>query len=284
MSSVAFITGASRGIGRACALALADHGFDCVLAARTITGSEVHEYSNNETVKIQAMPGSLQETVKLIELQGRRAVAVHMDLTNRDSVEEAAAQAVDAFGQIDVLVNNAIYQGPGINDRALELHPDLLETVYRANVVHQLLLIQRLMPAMIERGSGSIINIVSAAGTVDPPVPAGNGGWGFAYASAKAALIRLAGVLDVEHPDCGVNLYTVDPGLVLTETMKEMGLTEDFVKQFGGAPSEVAGEVIAYLATSPDARKWHKRLLHAQPLCKKLQLVPGWPASAEALA
>ena len=284
MSSVAFITGASRGIGRACALSLADKGFDCILAARTVTGSEAFEYTNHDNVKLRAMPGSLQETAQLVEELGRRAVTVHMDLTDRSSVESAADEAVAAFGHVDVLVNNAIYQGAGINDRALTLAPDLLETVYRANVVHQLLLIQKLMPPMIERGSGTLINMVSAAGTVDPPVPAGEGGWGFAYSSAKAALIRLAGVLDVEHPGSGVNLFTVDPGLILTEMMKEMGMTEDFVKQFGGAPSEVAGEVIAWLATSPDARQWHKKLLHAQPLAKKLQLVPGWPEPAETSA
>jgi NAD(P)-dependent dehydrogenase (short-subunit alcohol dehydrogenase family) len=135
---------------------------------------------------------------------------------------------------------------------------------------------------MIARRSGSIINMVSGAGTVDPFVRASDGGWGFGYGSSKAALIRLAGFLDIENPDCGVNFYTVDPGLILTDLMREMGLTDEYIRNFGGAPVEVAGEVIAYLATSPDARVWHKKLLFAQPLCKKLELVPGWPEPVEA--
>jgi NAD(P)-dependent dehydrogenase (short-subunit alcohol dehydrogenase family) len=280
MDRVAFVTGASRGIGRAVSLSLAEHGFDCVVAARTVTGSEVHDYAAKDGVLHLAMPGSLQETAELVRERGRRAAVVYMDLLDRSSVEAAALAAPEAFGRIDVLVNNAIYQGPGINDPALPLDLDLLETVYRANVVHQLLLIQRLLPPMLQRKSGSIVNMVSAAGTMDPPVPADQGGWGFAYGSAKAALIRLAGVLDLEHPHAGVGLYTVDPGLIPTEAMKVQGLTDDLVRNFGGAPPEVVGEVIAWLVTDPAASEWHKRLLHAQPLCEKLGLLPGWPGGA----
>jgi len=278
MDRVAFVTGASRGIGRAVTLSLAEHGFDCVVAARTVTGSEVHDYAAKDGVLHLSMPGSLEETAELVRQRGRKAAIARMDLLDRSSVDAAASAASEAFGRVDVLVNNGIYQGPGVNDPALPLDLDLLETVYRANVVHQLLLIQRLLPPMLERKSGSIVNMVSTAGTMDPPVPADKGGWGFAYASAKAALIRLAGVLDVEHPDGGVGLYTVDPGLVLTEAMKVQGLSDDLVKNFGGAPPEVVGETVAWLVTDPGASKWHKRLLHAQPLCKKLGLVPGWPA------
>lgn len=251
MSKVALITGASRGIGRQCALSLAERGFDCVVAARTITGNEVNEYTRAGTVQVRTMPGSLRETAELVEQRGQRAAVVRLDLTDQDSVERAAAAALEAFGRIDVLVNNAIYQGPGIHDTALQVDPLDLATVYRANVIHQLLLIQRLLPEMIKRRSGSIVNLVSGAGTVDPPVSADKGGWGFGYGSSKAALIRLAGFLDVENPHCGVNFFAVDPGLILTELMREMGLTDEYVKNFGGAPVEVAGEVVAWLATSP---------------------------------
>ena len=260
MNPVAFVTGASRGIGRACALSLSEHGFDCVLAARTVTGSEVHEYSGKGGILRQAMPGSLQETAELVRERGRKAAIVRLDLTDRSCVEDAAQAAMDAFGRVDVLVNNAIYQGPGLNDRALGLDPDLLETVYRANVVHQLLLIQRLLPPMLERKSGCIVNMVSAAGAMDPPVPMDEGGWGFAYASAKAALIRLAGVLDVEHPLCGVGLYTVDPGLILTEAMRVQGLSEDLIRNFGGAPPEVGlnhGWFLLFVGSLGDGRGGH---------------------------
>ena len=105
----------------------------------------------------------------------------------------------------------------GTMDRVLELEPDQVETVYRANVVHQLLLVQRVMPAMVERGSGTIINVVSAAGMSDPQQPPESGGWGFAYSSSKAALIRMIGCLLAEHRDAGVRFFNLEPGLILTE-------------------------------------------------------------------
>jgi hypothetical protein len=112
----------------------------------------------------------------------------------------------------------------------------------------------------------------------DPPVPPERGGWGWAYGGSKAALIRLGGCLAVEHAGAGVAFYSVDPGLVLTESMREQGLTEDLVAAIGGgAPPEVPDAVIAWLATDPAAERWHGQVLHAQELCRDLALVPGWP-------
>jgi hypothetical protein len=113
----------------------------------------------------------------------------------------------------------------------------------------------------------------------DPPP--GSGAWGFAYGASKAALIRMAGVLAAEHAGCGVSFFNLEPGLVLTESMREQGLTEALVAQVGGgAPPEVPAAVIAWLATSSDAAQWHGRTIHAQPACAELGLVPGWPARA----
>jgi NAD(P)-dependent dehydrogenase (short-subunit alcohol dehydrogenase family) len=275
---VAFITGASRGIGKATALALAERGFDLVISARTATGAERHEYSPIAGRSMQrAMPGSLAETAALVRERGADVRALPMDLLDRVSTRAAARAALTAFGRVDVLVNNAIYQGPGLMDRVLALDLEHASRVFLGNVTHQLLVVQEILPQMLARRSGAVVNLVSAAGMSDPP--SGSGAWGFAYGASKAALIRMAGVLASEHAGSGVSFFNLEPGLVLTESMREQGLTEELLRAVpgGGAPPAVPAAVIAWLATSPDAARWHGKTIHAQPAAKELRLVPGWP-------
>jgi NAD(P)-dependent dehydrogenase (short-subunit alcohol dehydrogenase family) len=275
---VAFITGASRGIGKATALALAERGYDLAISARTVTGAEQHEYSPTAQRSLRrAMPGSLDETARLASERGARVSALPMDLLDRESTRSAARAALAAFGRVDVLVNNAIYQGPGVMDRALELDLEHVSRVFLGNVTHQLLVVQELLPQMLARRNGAIVNLVSAAGMSDPPP--GSGAWGFAYGASKAALIRMAGVLASEHAGTGVSFFNLEPGLVLTESMREQGLTDELLRAVpgGGAPPTVPAAVIAWLVTSPDAAKWHGKTLHAQAAARELRLVPGWP-------
>ncbi|MFI5321481.1 MAG: SDR family oxidoreductase [Myxococcota bacterium] len=276
---VAFITGASRGIGKATALALAERGYDLAISARSATGTEQHDYSPIAGKRmLRAMPGSLAETATLARARGASVEALPMDLLDRASTRAAARAALAAFGRVDVLVNNAIYQGPGVMDRALALDLDHVSRVLLGNVTHQLLVVQELLPQMLARKSGAVVNLVSAAGMSDPP--AGSGAWGFAYGASKAALIRMAGVLASEHAGAGVSFFNLEPGLVLTESMREQGLTDELLRAVpgGGAPPSVPAAVIAWLVTSPDAAKWHGKTLHAQPAARELRLVPGWPA------
>lgn len=270
----AFVSGASRGIGRATALALAEQGFDCALAARSVTGREVHEYSPDRRRSLRrAMPGSLEETAAAVRERGREALVLRLDLLEPASVEAAADAALAAFGALDLLVNNAIYQGPGIMDRVLDTDPEHVEDILRGNVTSPLRLVQRLLPPMLERGRGAIVNLVSAAGMSDPPVPPERGGWGFAYGASKAALLRMAGCLAVEHAGSGVSFFNLEPGLILTESMRVQGLTEDLLASVGGgAPPELPAAVIAWLATDPAAAAWHGKTVHAQPLHRELGL------------
>jgi NAD(P)-dependent dehydrogenase (short-subunit alcohol dehydrogenase family) len=162
--------------------------------------------------------------------------------------------------------------------RVLETPLDALAQVLQGNVVAQVQLVQRVLPGMLARGRGAIVNLVSASGAMDPPAPTGEGGWGFAYAASKAAFMRLTGVLAVEHRGSPVRFFDVEPGFVLTELMQQSALRAGFAEQWGGAPPEVPAAVIAWLLTDPGAEVWHGRMVSAQRLCKQLGLVPGWPA------
>src|SRR5438046_323744 len=111
---VAFVTGASRGIGRACALELARRGLDVVVTARTVTGAERLEHSS--TVKKSAtnpLPGSLEATAREARALGAEALVVKLDLAARADWPAAVDAALARFGRIDVLGNNGRYVGPG---------------------------------------------------------------------------------------------------------------------------------------------------------------------------
>src|SRR5262245_41175734 len=111
---VAVITGASRGIGRGCALELARRGFDLVLTARTVTGRERLEHSSTVRKSVTTpLPGSLDQTASEVRALGGDALVTKLDLAVRDDWPTAVAAALDRFGRIDVLVNNGRYVGPG---------------------------------------------------------------------------------------------------------------------------------------------------------------------------
>ncbi|HVC69520.1 MAG TPA: SDR family oxidoreductase [Acidimicrobiales bacterium] len=272
---LALVTGASRGIGRCAAIALARAGCDVVITARTVREGEGRADSTSGPV---TLPGSLDTTARDVANAGGRAHAVVMDLLDRRSVEAMVAAALDISGTIDILVNNAIYQGPGPMELLGTLSLDDAETTIRADYLHQLLLIQRVLPQMLARGRGCVVNMSSGTAYLDPPAPAGRGGWGVAYAASKAALTRIVPVLHVEHGADGIRAFNVDPGFVVNERMRATAGAGQFTDAgFRGVPPEVPGAVIAWLATDPAADDHAGTLVHAQKLCRQLGLVPGWP-------
>lgn len=265
---VAFVTGASRGIGRASCLALAEHGFDVVVTARTVEEGRAADGS--------AVSGSIATTAREVRERGREALAIRLDLLDRPSIDAALDQALADWGHIDLLLNNGIYTGPSTLQHFLALEESEVRKMFEANVFAQIHITQRVLPAMLARGSGSIINLVSNAGLSDPPAPAGQGGWGYAYGATKAALHRLAGVLAVEHRGSGVLFHNLEPGLVMTEAMALYDPDGKFAKRFGGAPMQVPAAVVAWLATSPAAREWNGKTVFAQKLALELALTPDW--------
>ncbi|TMA96866.1 MAG: SDR family oxidoreductase [Deltaproteobacteria bacterium] len=174
---VAFITGASRGIGRGCALELARRGFDLILAARTVTGRERLEHSS--TVKKSStapLPGSLEETASEVRNLGADALVAKLDLSVRAEWPAAVEAAMAHFGRIDLLVNNGRYVGPGHMDLFEDTPLELIEQMLLCNVVAPLHLVRLCLPIMKRQGGGIVINVTSSAGERETPARIGQGG------------------------------------------------------------------------------------------------------------
>jgi NAD(P)-dependent dehydrogenase (short-subunit alcohol dehydrogenase family) len=274
---VALVTGASRGIGKSIAVHLARAGFDVAIGARTVHEGERREHSSTVAKSdTSALPGSLDATAALVEATGRSALAVSLDLLEPDSLQSAVATVLDHWGRVDVLVNNGRYVGPGHMDRILDTPVELLDRHLAANVMAPVILTKLVVPQMVERGNGVVINLASSSGAMDPPAPAGQGGWGLGYGMSKAALHRLAGMLAVELGDRGIRAYNLSPGFIATERIA-IDMANFGFDAAAGAPVDVVGAVAAWLVTAPDAAPRNGAWVEAQEVCRDLGLLPGWP-------
>jgi NAD(P)-dependent dehydrogenase (short-subunit alcohol dehydrogenase family) len=273
----AVVTGASRGIGKAIAVHLAQAGFDVALMARTVQEGEQREHSSTlSRSDTSPLPGSLEMTAQSVAQNGAKSLMVAADLTDRSSVRAAAERVLAEWGPVDVLVNNGRYIGPGHMDRFLDTPLELLEVHLEANVMAPLTLTKAFLPGMLERGFGTVVNISSGAGIHDPTQPAGNGGWGLGYGMSKAALHRIAGILALELGDRGINAYNVQPGFIATERMVHDMAAFGFDAS-SGAPPDAVGAVVAWLVTDPAAAEPNGRSIEAQDVCREHGLLPGWP-------
>lgn len=275
---VALVTGASRGIGKASAVALGAAGFDVAVGARTVHEGEGRDDSRRDDGD-RPVPGSLETTAGLIEEVGGRALALRMDLLDRTSLSDAVDSVLGEWGRIDVLVNNAVHTGPGSMEHFVDLDVETLETKLQANVVSQFLLIKHVLPHMLERGDGTVVNITSAVALTDPKAPAGKGGWGMGYAMSKGALHRMAGILAVELGGSGIRAYNVEPGYVLTERMELNQRELGYEGVFRGAPPSVPAAVVAWLASDPSAAALNGQTVSAQSFALERGLHPDWRSS-----
>ena len=274
---VALVTGASRGIGKAIAVELAAAGYDVAILARTVHEGEAREHSSTlKRSDTSPLPGSLDGTAELVRAAGRRCLAVPADLLDHESLVRAVATVLTAWDHVDVLVNNGRYIGPGHMDHIVDTPVQLLRDHLEANALAPIVLIKELLPQMIERGGGTIIDITSSVAFEDPIEPAGAGGWGLGYAFSKGALHRIAGVLAVELRDSNVRAFNVQPGFIATERMQQDMAAFGFDASTG-APAAVVGKVCRWLLESPDARELNGTNIEAQELCRTRQLLPGWP-------
>ncbi len=281
---VAFVTGASRGIGRAGAHALARAGFDVAITARTEREGEGRSEPSSVrgSEPIVTLPGSLERTAAEIEALGRRALPIVADLLDAGSLIGAVRRALEEWGRIDVLFNNAIVTGGASLDRILDLTPQSMLRLMTGNYAHQVVLIQEVIPQMLARGRGRIINMVSGSARLDPVAPAGAGGWGIAYSASKAAFGRVAGGIEAEFGSRGVHAFNVDPGNVITEKRKALHPDDAFEANYGSESAEATGAAVAWLATSPDALSLIGKWIYAPKLCADRDLLgAGAPAVGE---
>jgi NAD(P)-dependent dehydrogenase (short-subunit alcohol dehydrogenase family) len=211
----------------------------------------------------------------LVEGAGARALTVQADLLERASLGAAAALVEERWGRIDVLVNNGRYIGPGHMDHIIDTPLDLLDRHLEANVMAPMVLIKQVLPGMLARGAGTIINVSSGSGATDPPAPAGQGGWGLGYGMSKGAMNRIAGVLAVELGDRGIRAYNLEPGFVATERMA-MDMAAFGFDATTGIPADVPGRVAAWLVTDPAAADPNGRTVDAPSVCRELGLLPEW--------
>jgi len=276
---VAFVTGASRGIGRACAIELARRGFDVVLAARTVTGAERFEHSSTVRKSLTTpLPGSLEATAAEVRGLGAAALPVKLDLGLREDWPAAVEATLIRFGRIDVLVNNGRYVGPGHMDPFEETPVELLERMLLCNVVAPLHLVKLCLPAMKAQGGGIVINVTSSAGNVETAAPIGKGGWGLGYSISKAAFNRMVPGLAKELRPYGIAVIGLMPGFVGTERMAaELG-------EFGfdatkALPTENPGRVCAMLATAADPMFFSGRDVYGPTFHAEHELVRFEPGS-----
>lgn len=223
----ALVTGASKGIGLEVCKVLSDAGADVAAAGRE--------------------PEGLEEARIAIEANGRKAVVITSDLVSAEGARATADAALQAFGTIDILVNNA---GVALNDPLLDISMEDWDATLAINLRAPLLLAQKLVPKMIEQGSGKIINISSQAGVVALPDHG-------SYCASKGGLNMLTKVMTVEWAKHNIQCNAVCPTIILTplgervwgDPAKGQPMLDKTPLGRFGQPIEVADQVL-YLASS----------------------------------
>jgi 7-alpha-hydroxysteroid dehydrogenase len=230
---VAIVTGASRGIGRGVAVGLARAGADVVCAARTV----VEEPGG--------LPGTIHAAAADVEAVGRRAIAVRCDIGVADDVTALFAQAMEAFGRIDVLVNNAMAPTRGTFDTTtLEMWDESMTT----NVRSLFVTCKGVVPLMAAGGGGSIINVSSGAAehAASAHLPPGYA----VYSVAKAAMERFSTAMAPELVAHNVAMNAMRPGAVKTE-LATRDLGEDFDWSGWTTPEAVVPAVVFLAQARP---------------------------------
>jgi 2-deoxy-D-gluconate 3-dehydrogenase len=197
----ALVTGASRGIGRAMAMAFARHGADVALNGRDTA--------------------LLEEVRAEIEGLGRKAVVVAADVTDPEAVRGMVDSAISSLGHLDVVVNNA--GGNSFSVPFLNARPQGWDKVMKLNLDSVVEVCRAVGPHLIERKSGSVINVASVAGLSAVPMMGH-------YGTAKAAVIALSRTLAAEWAWAGVRVNALVPGWVATD-LTEFARADDNVEK-----------------------------------------------------
>ena len=230
---VVIVTGASRGIGKGLAVGLGEAGASVVCAARTETeGGE--------------LPGTIHATAAAVTTTGAQSLAVRCDVASPTDISGLVARTLEAFGRIDVLVNNAMAPTRGRFEEATDTD---WESSLDTNVLSLFRLCHAVLPHLEANGGGSIINISSGAAehASTASLPAGYA----IYAVAKAAMERFTTAVAPELAERGIAINALRPGAVRTElATRELG--EDFDWSGWATPEAVVPAVVFLAAQTPD--------------------------------
>jgi NAD(P)-dependent dehydrogenase (short-subunit alcohol dehydrogenase family) len=274
----ALVTGASRGIGKSIAVALAKAGYDVAVAARTVAkGEPTHDHTMTvHHPDASPLPGSLEETAELIRSEGRKALAVRMDLLDLASVETAVQTVLDEWGGVDVVINNGRHIGPGLMDTILDTPVVEYERFMQAHGTSAIRIVQLTLPGMLERGAGTFVTISSSAGyEFYPQTLPGRGAPGLGYRIGKAAGHTIVGSILVEYADQGIRAFNVNPGFVGTERNESDSNVTGMDRRFA-APPGVVGAAVAWMVSSPEADDLMRGNIDAQSLALERGLHPDW--------
>ena len=207
---VAFVTGGGDGIGRAIAVQFAQGGASVVVTGRT--------------------EEKLNETVRLIESAGAKGLAVTCDVRNEDEVKAALQRTKDAFGRLDMAVNNA-----GVDEKAspsADQSTEEWKRVLDTNVLGVFLCTKHEVPLLLEQGGGTIVNISSGAGVIGVKGQS-------AYVASKHAVIGFTKSVALDYVAQGIRVNVVAPGMTETDMMMKRatgGKPENIAKAMSGAP------------------------------------------------
>jgi citronellol/citronellal dehydrogenase len=231
--SVAVVTGASRGIGRATAVVLARAGAHVVCTARSTESAP------------SKMPGTIDQTVQQVRALGRRALAVRCDVSQEDQVEALAQRTLAEFGRIDVLVNNAAanYWVPFV-----DMPTKRWDLVVNVNLRGAVLCTKAFLPRMVQQRSGRIIN-VSSGTAVDPEIAASYAMLAYAVSKAGLEMFTRGLALELRPHQIAVNALRIET-YVATEGAVMFNPEAD--SSTWDKP-ETAGEYILWLATREPA-------------------------------
>ncbi len=237
MKRVSLVTGASRGIGQATAIRLAEDGYDVV-------------------VNYLRQGDAARDVVDRIEQAGRRGLAIRADVASRDEVRRMVAEAAEVLGPVSVLVNNAgIYQRVTVD----QMEPNRWERTLSVNLSGAFHTIQAVLPAMRQEGWGRIVNVSSQVGLRGTD-------HGADYAASKAGLLGLTKAVALEVAREGITVNAVAPGTIETDIIRNYSKEDREIRSRHipvgriGLPEEVAS-MVSYLA-SEEARYITGATLH----------------------
>ena len=250
---VALITGASRGVGKRIALQLAEEGATLVLAARTVNAGE------------GAYPGSIEETAAEVRKRGGTAMPVKCDLTVAAETEKLCRTALDRFGHVDVLVNNAFYNNDQHYNMFLDIDLSTWDKCWIGNVLSPIIACRMLLPQMMERKKGIIINLTSPVGWSDTSAPGlpGQGGVAVTYGTTKAALHRFTHNLAKETKLHNIASIILDPGFAVTERMRVQTASRGGIPMAGGHTADVPGVAVRYICSCPDPLVFNGKMIYS---------------------